>query len=82
MQAEICEDHPVSDQDEEANTATEVSVCWVFYFTSGSAKRMTFLQSHSFVSSPYVSDDLQKSILYLVPSFMNTKYCFQVNNYK
>jgi len=32
MQAEICEDHPVSDQDEEAHTATEVSVCLAFYF--------------------------------------------------
>ena len=32
MQAEICKDHPVSDQDEEAHTATEVSVCLAFYF--------------------------------------------------
>jgi hypothetical protein len=30
MQAEICKDHPVSNQDEEADTATEVSMCLEF----------------------------------------------------
>jgi len=60
MQAEIRKDHPVSDQDEEAHTATEVSVCLAFYYTLGGIRRMTFLQPHSYVSSPYFSDDFQK----------------------
>jgi hypothetical protein len=59
MQAEICQDHPVSNQNEEAHTATEVSMCLIFYFSLGGTKRMTFLELHSFVS-PYFSDDLQK----------------------
>ena len=60
MQAEICKDHPVSNQDEEAHTATEVSVCLTFYYTLGGTRRMTFLQPHSSVSSPYFSGDFQK----------------------
>ena len=60
MQAEICKNHPVSDQNEEADTATEVSVCLVFYYTLGGTRRITFLQPHSSVSSPYFSDDFQK----------------------